>query len=133
MTQQQDKPQTISSMTKWLITITVMLAAMIEIIDTTIVNVALPDMAGSLGANTEEISWVVTSYIVSSAICMPLTGFFVRTIGRRRLLLINIIGFLIFSMLCGLSSSLGEMVFFRIMQGIFGASLVPLSQYVLRD
>lgn len=129
----QTTQQTISPTAKWLITITVMLAAMIEIIDTTIVNVALPDMAGSLGASTEEISWVVTSYIVSSAICMPLTGFFVRTIGRRRLLLINIIGFLIFSMLCGLSSSLGEMVFFRIMQGIFGASLVPLSQYVLRD
>ncbi|WP_116964617.1 DHA2 family efflux MFS transporter permease subunit [Fastidiosibacter lacustris] len=122
-----------SNTMKWLITVTVMLAAMIEIIDTTIVNVALQDMAGSLGASAEEISWVVTSYIVSSAICMPLTGFFVRTIGRKRLLLINIIGFLIFSMLCGLSASLGEMIFFRIMQGIFGASLVPLSQYVLRD
>ena len=123
----------ISTTMKWLITVTVMLAAMIEIIDTTIVNVALQDMAGSLGASTEEISWVVTSYIVSSAICMPLTGFFVRTLGRKRLLIVNIVGFLIFSMLCGLSNSLDEMVFFRIMQGIFGASLVPLSQYVLRD
>lgn len=129
MTQQHP----LSSTMKWLITVTVMLAAMIEIIDTTIVNVALQDMAGSLGASTEEISWVVTSYIVSAAICMPLTGFFVRTMGRRRLLLINIVGFLIFSMLCGLASSLNEMVFFRIMQGIFGSSLVPLSQYVLRD
>ncbi|WP_119344039.1 DHA2 family efflux MFS transporter permease subunit [Facilibium subflavum] len=125
--------KSMTSMTKWLITITVMLAAMIEIIDTTIVNVALKDMAGSLSANTEEISWIVTSYIVSSAIFMPLTGFLVRVVGRKRLLFINIIGFLIFSMLCGLATSLGEMVFFRIMQGIFGASLVPLSQYVLRD
>ncbi|MFZ9035315.1 MAG: DHA2 family efflux MFS transporter permease subunit [Francisellaceae bacterium] len=125
--------QTLSSTTKWLITITVMLAAMIEIIDTTIVNVALKDMAGALGANTEEISWVVTSYIVSAAIIMPLTGFLVRVMGRRTLLLINIIGFLICSMLCGLSNSLTEMVIFRILQGIFGASLVPLSQYVLRD
>ncbi|MBK2126169.1 DHA2 family efflux MFS transporter permease subunit [Fangia hongkongensis] len=128
-----EKHHTISTAAKWLITITVMLSAMIEIIDTTIVNVALKDMAGSLGASTDEISWVVTSYIVSAAICMPLTGFFVRIFGRKRLLLINIVGFLIFSMLCGLSTSLDQMVFFRIMQGIFGASLVPLSQYVLRD
>ena len=124
---------TISSTTKWLITITVMLSAMIEIIDTTIVNVALPDMAGSLGASTEEISWVITSYVVSAAIFMPLTGFLVRVFGRKKLLLINIGGFLIFSMLCGLSNSLSEVVIFRILQGIFGASLVPLSQYVLRD
>ena len=126
-------PSMALSSTRWLITITVMLAAMIEIIDTTIVNVALKDMAGSLGASVDEITWVVTSYIVSAAICMPLTGFFVRIFGRKRLLLVNIVGFLVFSMLCGLSTSLDEIVIFRIMQGIFGASLVPLSQYVLRD
>ncbi len=118
---------------KWLITITVMLAAMIEIIDTTIVNVVLHNMAGSLGASTENITWVVTSYIVAAAIFMPLTGFLVDMFGRKKLLLINIMGFVIFSVLCGLSTSLTEMIAFRVLQGVFGASLVPLSMYILRD
>ena len=118
---------------KWLITITVMLSAMIEIIDTTIVNVVLHDMAGSLGASSEGITWVVTSYIVSAAIFMPLTGLLVNIFGRRRLLFINVLGFMVFSVLCGLASNLTEMVIFRIFQGIFGASLVPISMYVLRD
>lgn len=123
----------ISPMLRWLITITVMLAAMIEIIDTTIINVALNDMAGALGANTSQISWVSTSYVVSAAIFMPLTGFLVKRIGRKRLLLMNITGFMICSALCGMATSLSELVFFRILQGVFGASLVPLSQYILRD
>ena len=125
--------ETISQAMKILITITVMMAAIIEIIDTTIVNVVLHEMAGSLGASSEEITWVITSYIVSAAILMPLTGFLVGFFGKKRLLLINIIGFLIFSILCGLSHNLTEMITFRIMQGIFGASLVPLSMFILRD
>lgn len=123
----------IGSMEKWVITITVMLAAMIEIIDTTIVNVVLNDMSGALGASTEEITWVVTSYIVAAAVFMPLTGFLVNLIGRRRLLIWNIAGFMVASALCGFSTSLEEMIAFRILQGVFGASLVPLSQYILRD
>ncbi len=116
---------------RWHITIAVMLVAVIEVLDMTIVNVALPHMMGTLGANSEQITWVLTSYIVSSAICMPLTGFLVKRLGQRRLLLINIIGFLAASMLCGTAVNLPEIVFFRTLQGIFGASLVPMSQYVL--
>lgn len=118
---------------RWMITISVMLVAVLEVIDMTIVNVALPNMMGALGANADQITWVLTSYIVSSAICMPLTGFLVTRLGRRRLLLINIVGFLISSMLCGMSVTLPQMVFFRTLQGIFGATLVPMSQYILRD
>ena len=124
---------TISNTERWLITITVMLVAVIEVIDITIVNVSLPNMMGSLSANFEEITWVLTSYIVSAAIFMPLTGFLVKRYGRRRLLLANIIGFMSASFLCGLSTSLFEIVLFRTLQGIFGASLVPLSQFILRD
>lgn len=118
---------------RWMITISVMLVAVVEVIDMTIVNVALPNMMGALGANTDQITWVLTSYIVSSAICMPLTGFLVTRLGRKRLLLINIVGFLASSMLCGMSVTLPQMVFFRILQGVFGATLVPMSQYILRD
>lgn len=118
---------------RWMITISVMLVAVVEVIDMTIVNVALPNMMGALGANTDQITWVLTSYIVASAICMPLTGFLVTRLGRRRLLLINIVGFLASSMLCGMSVTLSQMVVFRALQGIFGATLVPMSQYILRD
>lgn len=119
--------------TQIIITISVMLVAIIEVLDMTIVNVALPPMMGALGANSDEITWVLTAYIVSSAIVMPLTGLLVKLVGRRTLLMINITGFMITSLLCGLSVSLTEMVFLRTLQGIFGASLIPLSQYILRD
>lgn len=122
-----------TGITRWLVTLTVILVAVVEVLDMTIVNVSLPNMMGALGANTEQITWVLTSYVVSAAICMPLTGFLVNAIGQKKLLLINIIGFLISSALCGLSVSLPEMVFFRVLQGIFGASLVPLSQTILRE
>lgn len=124
------------SLTPWIkffIILSVMMVAIIEVLDMTIVNVALPQMMGELGANSDQITWVLTSYVVSSAIVMPLTGFLVARIGQRKLLLINVIGFLIFSALCGASQTLSEIVFFRILQGIFGASLVPISQYILRD
>ncbi len=118
---------------RWFIIIAVMLAAVIEVLDMTIVNVAMPQMMGSLSANADQITWVLTSYIVSSAIVMLLTGFLVAKFGRKRLLLINIAGFLISSMLCGLALNLFQIVFFRTLQGVFGASLIPLSQFVLRD
>ncbi len=118
---------------RWWITVAVMLVAIVEVLDMTIVNVALPNMMGALGANADQITWVLTSYIVSSAICMPLTGFLVNRVGRKRLLLIDIVGFLLSSMLCGLTNDLTTMVIFRTLQGAFGATLVPLSQYILRD
>lgn len=118
---------------RWLIAIAVMLATILEILDSTIVSISLPQMMGSFGATTDQITWVLTSYIVSSAIIMPLSGFLINRLGSKKLLLINIVGFLIASMLCGIATSLGEMVFFRILQGLFGASLVPLSQFILRN
>jgi len=118
---------------RWLIVIAVMLATILEILDSTIVSISLPQMMGSFGATTDEITWILTSYIVSSAIIMPLSGFLINRLGSKKLLLINIIGFLIASMLCGIAASLSEMVLFRIFQGIFGASLVPLSQFILRN
>lgn len=116
-----------------LITFTVMLVTILEVLDSTIVNVSLPSMMGTLGANSDQITWILTSYIVASAIVMPLTGFLVDRIGRQRLLLINIAGFMMASILCGVASNLAMMVTFRTLQGLFGASLIPLSQYILRD
>lgn len=133
MSTNYDNPHEITSSQRILITIAVMLVAIIEVLDMTIVNVALPPMMGSLSANSDQITWVMTSYIVSAAIFMPLTGFLVNYMGRKRLLLLNIIGFLIASVLCGLSVNLVQMVIFRTLQGIFGASLVPLSQLILNN
>jgi DHA2 family multidrug resistance protein len=118
---------------RWFIIGAVMLSTVMEILDTTIVNVSLPHMMGSLGADRDQISWVLTSYIVAAGVLMPLTGFLVNRFGCRRLLLINIIGFMIASALCGISENLLQIVMFRLLQGAFGASLVPLSQFILRE
>lgn len=117
---------------KWLIILTIMTVAILEVLDSTIVNVALPTMMPSLGADQEQITWVLTSYIVASAIMMPLTGFLSERMGHKKLLLINISGFMLSSFLCGLSQSLTQMILFRLLQGAFGAALVPLSQSILR-
>ncbi|MEP7156051.1 MAG: DHA2 family efflux MFS transporter permease subunit [Betaproteobacteria bacterium] len=115
------------------ITLAVMSATVMQVLDTTIVNVALPHMSGELGATSDSISWVLTSYIVAASIFMPLTGYLSDRLGRRRYLMISIGGFVIASVLCGLSNSLAGMVGFRILQGVFGASLVPLSQSIMID
>jgi MFS transporter, DHA2 family, multidrug resistance protein len=116
-----------------MITLAVMSATLIQVLDTTIVNVALPHMQGELGATSDQISWVLTSYLVSSAIFMPLTGHFTDAVGRKRFLLICIAGFVTASALCGMAQSLAQIVFFRLLQGIFGAALVPLSQAIMLD
>lgn len=116
---------------RWLITVAIMLVTTLEIIDTTIVNVALPHIMGALSTTREEISWVLTSYIVAAGIFMPLTGFLVKRLGQKKLVLLNIVGFGITSTLCGLSQNLAEIVLFRTLQGVFGASLLPLSQLIL--
>ncbi len=118
---------------RWFIVAAVMLSTVMEILDTTIVNVSLPHMMGSLSADRDQISWVLTSYIVASGMLMPLTGFLVSRLGCKRLLLINIVGFMTASALCGFSANLTEIVIFRLLQGVFGASLVPLSQFILRE
>lgn len=116
-----------------LITASVMLATVIQTLDSTIANVALPHMQGSLDATQHQISWVLTSYIVASAIFMPLTGYLAGRVGRKRLMMIAVVGFTLTSMLCGLAQNLEQMVLFRVAQGVFGAVLVPLSQAILLD
>lgn len=125
--------QTLSALDRAIITVILMSATLMQVIDTTIVNVALPHMQGSLGASSDEITWTLTCYLVSSAIFMPLTGFFADRFGRKSYLSISIAGFTIASALCGAATSLTQIVLFRVLQGFFGASLVPLSQAILTD
>ncbi|TXH68326.1 MAG: DHA2 family efflux MFS transporter permease subunit [Thiothrix sp.] len=115
------------------ITVSVMLTTIMQALDTTIANVALPHMQGSMGATQDQISWVLTSYIVAAAIWMPLTGILTARLGRKRVFIWSVVGFTVTSMLCGAAQNLEQIVLFRLLQGIFGASLVPLSQSVLLD
>ena len=121
-----------ASINKWLVVITIMLIAILEVLDSTIVNVALPAMMPSLGADQEQITWVLTSYIVAAAMILPLTGFLTNRLGQKKLLQINIIGFMVSSVLCGMATNLTVMVLLRLCQGAFGATLIPTSQSVLR-
>jgi MFS transporter, DHA2 family, multidrug resistance protein len=116
-----------------MITATVMLATLMQALDVTIANVALPYVQGSLSTTSDQINWVLTSYIVAAAIITPATGWLEARFGRKLLFLTAVIGFVVTSMLCGAAVSLGQMVVFRLFQGIFGAPLVPLSQSVLLD
>ncbi|MEJ0013833.1 MAG: DHA2 family efflux MFS transporter permease subunit [Bauldia sp.] len=118
---------------KGLITISVMAAMIMVILDMTIANVALPHMQASLGAAQDTITWVLTSYIVAQAIATPITGWLSDNIGRKKLFAICVAGFVASSALCGTAIGLEEMVLFRVMQGAFGAALAPLSQSVIMD
>lgn len=123
----------LSSFDRVLIIFVVMSATLMQVIDTTIVNVALPHMQGALNAAPDEITWTLTSYLVASAIFMPLTGYFTDRLGRQEYLIICILGFTVVSALCGAANSLTQIVAFRLLQGAFGAGLVPLSQAVMTD
>ncbi|MDV3456972.1 DHA2 family efflux MFS transporter permease subunit [Sphingomonas sp. HF-S4] len=116
-----------------LLTLGVMLATIMQILDTTIANVALPHMQTSLGATADTVTWVLTSYIVASAIAIPITGWLSDAIGSRNLFLISTVGFIIASALCGMAQNLEQMVAFRILQGISAAFMNPLSQTVMLD
>jgi DHA2 family multidrug resistance protein len=116
-----------------LVVVSIMLATIMQAIDTTIANVALPSMQGGMSATQDQISWVLTSYIVAAAIMTPVTGVLAAKLGRRRVFLASVAGFTVASMLCGASASLAQIVAFRLLQGVFGAGLVPLSQAVLLD
>jgi MFS transporter, DHA2 family, multidrug resistance protein len=115
------------------ITICVMLASVLQALDTTIANVALPHIRGSLSATLEQVAWVLTSYIVASAIMTPLAGWLAGHYGRKKVLALSIAGFTLMSALCGTAHSLSQIVLFRALQGVGGAALVPLSQAVLLD
>ncbi|HTT01496.1 MAG TPA: DHA2 family efflux MFS transporter permease subunit [Steroidobacteraceae bacterium] len=116
-----------------LITVAVMLASVLQALDTTIANVALPHIRGSLSATLEQMGWVLTSYIVASAIMTPLSGWLATRVGRKKVLVVSVAGFTIASALCGMAQSLSQLVLFRLLQGLCGAALVPLSQAVLLD
>src|SRR5919206_400266 len=116
---------------KYLIAFAVVLAALMQVIDSSIVNVALPDMMGNLGASLDEIAWVTTGYILASVIVIPLTGFLGDLFGRKRYFVGSIITFTVASFLCGASGSLGALIFWRIVQGIGGGALMTVSQAVL--
>ncbi len=117
----------------WGVVAGVMLTALLEVLDTTVVNVALPHMMGSFGATPDQITWMITAYLVSTAVVMPLTGYLVGRFGRRAVLVTGVLGFIAASAACGASWSLASMVTFRFFQGAFGAVLVPISQSVLLD
>ncbi len=116
-----------------IITLSVMLATIMQALDTTIANVALPRMQGTLSATQDQMTWVLTSYIVAAAITIPLTGWLSNRYDRKKIFLISIAGFTVASALCGLAENLPQIVLFRLLQGISGAALVPLSQSILFD
>lgn len=116
---------------RWLIVLTVMLPTFIEIMDTSVVNVTLGHIRGTMSAGIDEATWAITSYIVSNAVVMPMSDWLSRMFGRKRYLMFSIALFTASSVMCGLSWSLGSLIFFRILQGIGGGALVPLSQAIL--
>ncbi|MDE2435929.1 MAG: multidrug efflux MFS transporter [Sphingomonadales bacterium] len=117
----------------YLLAVGIMLASLLQILDTTIANVAIPHMQAALGATSDEISWVLTSYIVAVAIAMPITGWLADRVGSRRLFLFSVTGFVLSSMLCGMAQNVTQMVLFRALQGATGAFISPLSQAAMID
>src|SRR5579871_2821291 len=117
----------------WLIAVVVALAAFMEVLDTSIANVALPYMAGNLGASNDQSTWVLTSYLVSNAIILPMTGWLAGALGRKRFFMSCLGIFTISSLLCGVAPSLGFLLLFRVLQGAGGGGLQPMAQAILAD
>ena len=124
------KPPTINP---WIIAITVMFGTFMEVLDTTVVNVSLPHIAGSMSASVDEATWVLTSYLVANAIILPITGWLSARFGRKNLLMTSVVGFTVSSFLCGLAPTLPLLIIFRVLQGASGGCLQPLSQAVLLE
>ena len=122
-----------SDVNPWLVAIAVMTSTFMEVLDTTVVNVSLPHIAGSLSATTDEATWALTSYLVANAIILPMTGWLANFFGRKRLLLASVIGFTASSFLCGLAPTLPLLIIFRCVQGACGGGLQPLSQAILME
>ena len=131
LTQNHNKVNKVSN--KALITVFIMIITIMQVMDMTIANVALPYIKGSISASKDQISWVLTSYIISAAIMTQPISWLADNLGRRKVFLFSVIGFTISSALCGMSISIVEIVIFRMLQGIFGAALVPLSCSILLD
>ena len=117
----------------WVIAIVVTLAAFMEVLDTTIVNVALPHIAGTMSASYDEATWTLTSYLVANGIVLPISAFFARTLGRKRYFLLCIAAFTACSFLCGIATNLGQLIIFRVLQGFFGGGLQPNQQSIILD
>jgi DHA2 family multidrug resistance protein len=128
-----DDTALLPSSSPFLLAVGIMTASLLQVLDSTIANVAIPHMRSSLGATNDEISWVLTSYIVASAVAMPITGWLADRIGSRRLFIWSTAGFVISSMLCGMAQNLTEIVLFRALQGVTGAFIMPLSQAAMID
>ena len=118
---------------KWLVASTVMLPTAMEILDTSVANVALPHIQGGLNASIDEVTWVITSYLVANAVVLPMTGWFASTFGRKRFLMVCVLGFTLTSFLAGLAPSLGFLILVRALQGFFGGALQPMSQAILLE
>src|SRR6185312_8834848 len=127
------QPQWTPKFNPWLIALTVTLASFMEVLDTSIANVALPHIAGGLSATEDEATWVLTSYLVSNAIVLPLSGWFSLLLGRKRFYMTCVALFTLSSFLCGIAPTLGLLVFFRVLQGIGGGGLQPSEQAILAD
>jgi MFS transporter, DHA2 family, multidrug resistance protein len=125
--------ETIDSTVRWMLTVCIMMATVMQALDTTIANVALPYMQGSLSTTQDQINWVLTSYIVAAAIMTSPLGWMAARFGRKKLFIVCTAGFTVASMLCGVALSIEQMVAYRLLQGVFGAALVPLSQAVMLD
>jgi DHA2 family multidrug resistance protein len=117
----------------WLVAVAVMSSTFMEVLDTTVVNVALPHIAGSMSASTDEATWSLTSYLVANAIILPMTGWLANFFGRKRLLMMSVIGFTISSFFCGFAPNLATLIVFRVIQGATGGGLQPLSQAILLE
>src|SRR5579883_771188 len=125
----QEQPQ----INPWIVAVAVMFATFMEVLDTTVVNVSLPHIAGSLSASVDEASWALTSYLVANAVILPMTGWLAGFFGRKRTLMAAVMGFTVASFACGLAPNLGMLIFFRIIQGATGGALQPLSQAVMLE
>ena len=118
---------------RWIIALSIMLGTILEILDTTIVNVSLPHMQGSFSASVDEITWIVTSYLVANGIMIPMTGWISSRIGRKRYFLMSVTGFVLASAACGAARTLEQMIVFRVLQGMAGAAMQPSSQAILME
>src|ERR1700735_5624211 len=117
----------------WIVAVAVMFGTFMEVLDTTVVNVSLPHIAGSLSASVDEASWALTAYLVANAIVLPITGWLSNYFGRKRTLLGAVIGFTLASLLCGMAPTLSALIFFRLIQGFCGGALQPISQAVMLE
>src|ERR1700686_5281580 len=126
-------PEANPQVNPWIVAIAVMFATFMEVLDTTVVNVSLPHIAGNLSASIDEATWALPSYLVANAIILPMTGWLASVFGRKRLLMASVAGFTISSFLCGLAPNLTTLIVFRCLQGATGGAMQPLSQAVLLE